>query len=75
MGQQQRLQRHGEVLGKQAQEIAPHLARGTRILMVGYYEYNRWNDKLTGAEKERLVFVATDMYIKPGDGKKAKKGA
>ncbi len=52
--------------GAQAEEAAPHLARGVRVLMIGQYEFNRWNDSLTGAEKEKLVFIATDIYIKPG---------
>ena len=56
--------------GPAAEEARPFMAKGTRILMLGRYSWNRWTDKLTGAQKEKLIFEAEQIYLQPHDSLK-----
>ena len=55
------------IYGKTAENLKPYLKRGTKIGVLGYLKQDRWQDKQTGQNRERVVIVADNVQLCGGN--------
>ena len=51
------------IYGKTAENLKPYLLKGTKVAVKGYHKQERWEDKQTGKNISKIVFVAEEIEL------------
>lgn len=54
------------IFGKSAENLKPYLTRGKQIAVEGSLRQDRWTDKETGRQREKLYVVANNVQLLGG---------
>ena len=56
-----------KIFGKRGEAFASNHAKGDKVLLVGYPEQERWEDKNGGGKRSKVVFVIDSFEFVRGD--------
>ena len=57
------------IFGKTAENLKPYLTKGKQLAVEGSLKQDRWQDKTTGATRDRVYIIANNIQLLGGGGR------